>query len=166
MYALDFDKERRKKSYTGRHSHTNLFEYDCKIPILDDDNNDAHHFHGMPYRKQLFENIWRADIVDRKTWFTIKKIFVRLFFTFVTFQIVYSRRVFFFSCHFWIYWVFFFLTNKQKLWSLLLCLYFFFSLSLLFGVNMKIQCTFNRRAVVVHFLCFGLEKKSEVQEPE
>lgn len=57
MYALDFDKERRKKSYTGRHSHTNLFEYDCKIPILDDDNNDAHHFHGMPYRKQLFENI-------------------------------------------------------------------------------------------------------------
>lgn len=57
MYALDFDKERRKKSYTGRHSHTNLFEYDCKIPILDDDNNDTHHFHGMPYRKQLFENI-------------------------------------------------------------------------------------------------------------
>lgn len=66
----------------------------------DDNDDDAYHFHGIPYRKQLFENIWRDDIVDRKTWFTIKHFFSSIFFlVFATFEYmfnVYSLRSFFF----------------------------------------------------------------------
>lgn len=66
------------------------------------------HTHEYAHRKQLFENVWRRDdVVDRKTWFTIKHFCCCCFWYFRIHTVcnMCSLRMFFLS-----------LSTKQKKW--------------------------------------------------
>lgn len=112
----------------------------------------------IPYREQLFENIWRDDIVDRKTWITIKQFFFVIFFYFRYFpNCVFVARVFFHLPLLNSLSLFF---NKHtKTMVIIVVSLIVFSLLLLFGVNMKIQYTFNDVRLLFIFFSFGLEKR-------